>query len=133
MADFDTPLKFSRDALEALQLKRLQHTARHIYANVAAYRAKCEAAGVHPDHLKSLADLARFPFTEKDDLRQAYPFGLFAVPRQQVVRLHASSGTTGRPTVVGYTQGDIDNWALLMARSIQAAGGKPGDIVHVAY
>ncbi len=133
MSDFDAPLKVSRDALEALQLERLQHTARHIYANVAPYRAKCEAAGVHPDHLKSLADLQRFPFTEKDDLRQAYPFGLFAVPREQTVRLHASSGTTGRPTVVGYTQTDIDNWAGLVARSIKAAGGRPGDIVHVAY
>ncbi len=133
MTDFDAALNFSRDALEALQLQRLQQTLRLTYANVAPYRAKCAAAGVHPDDLKSLADLSRFPFTEKEDLRQAYPFGLFAVPREQTVRLHASSGTTGRPTVVGYTQTDIDNWAGLVARSIKAAGGRPGDIVHVAY
>jgi len=133
MSDFDAPLKLSRDALEALQLQRLQHTLHRTYANVVPYRAKCEAAGVHPDDLKSLSDLAKFPFTEKDDLRQAYPFGLFAVPRENTVRLHASSGTTGRPTVVGYTKADIDNWADLVARSIRAAGGRAGDVIHVAY
>jgi phenylacetate-CoA ligase len=100
---------------------------------VPHYRRKFEAQGVHPDELKTLADLARFPFTTKADLRDNYPFGLFAVPREQVVRVHASSGTTGKPTVVGYTQTDIDNWADLVARSIRAAGGRPGDMVHVAY
>src|SRR5258708_40302374 len=97
------------------------------------YRAKCGRAGVHPRDLEALADLRRFPFTVKDDLRDHYPFGLFAVPREQVVRVHASSGTTGRPTVVGYTQRDIDTWAGLVARSIRAAGGRRGDIVHIAY
>ena len=123
----------SRDELQALQLQRLQWSIRHAYTHVAAYRAKCEAMGAHPDELRALDDLARFPFTMKDDLRQAYPFGMFAVPREQLVRVHASSGTTGRPTVVGYTAGDIDRWAQLVARSIRAAGGRPGDLVHVAY
>ncbi len=123
----------SQDELRALQLKRLQWSVRHAYRNVAPYRAKCERAGVHPDELRTLADLARFPFTVKDDLRQGYPFGLFAVPRERLVRLHASSGTTGKPTVVGYTRGDIDTWAGLVARSIRAAGGRPGDLVHIAY
>jgi phenylacetate-CoA ligase len=123
----------SRDELASLQLGRLQWSVRHAYENVQAYRAKCEAAGAHPDDLRSLADLGRFPFTTKQDLRDGYPFGLFAVPRQQVVRVHASSGTTGKPTVVGYTARDIDTWASLMARSIRAGGGRPGDIVHVAY
>ena len=97
------------------------------------YQKKCTAAGAHPDDLRTLADLARFPFTTKQDLRDGYPFGLFAVPRTQVVRVHASSGTTGKPTVVGYTARDIETWASLMARSIRAAGARPGDIVHVAY
>ena len=123
----------SRDELASLQLKRLDWSIRHTYGHVAPYRAKCDAAGTHPDDLRSLADLARFPFTTKKDLRDAYPFGLFAVPREQVVRVHASSGTTGKPTVVGYTARDIDLWASLMARSIRAAGARPGDIVHVAY
>jgi len=123
----------SRDELAQLQLSRLQWSVRHTYDHVPPYREKCVAVGAHPDDLRSLEDLARFPFTTKKDLRQAYPFGLFAVPREQVVRLHASSGTTGKPTVVGYTAGDIDRWASLMARSIRAAGGRPGDIVHVAY
>ncbi|MDP2793514.1 MAG: phenylacetate--CoA ligase PaaK [Sulfurisoma sp.] len=123
----------SRDEIAALQLERLQQTLRHTYANVPHYRAKLDAAGVHPDDLKSLADLARFPFTTKQDLRENYPFGMFAVPREKVVRVHASSGTTGKPTVVGYTQKDIDTWAKLMARSIHAAGGRPGDKVHVSY
>jgi phenylacetate-CoA ligase len=123
----------SRDELEALQLERLAWSLRHAYQNVAPYRLKCDACGAHPNDLRSLADLARFPFTTKQDLREGYPFGLFAVAREQVVRIHASSGTTGKPTVVGYTARDIDTWASLMARSIRAAGGRPGDIVHVAY
>ena len=123
----------SRDALSALQLERLRWSLRHAYDNVPHYRRKFEAHGVHPDDLKSLSDLARFPLSTKADLRDNYPFGLFAVPREQVVRVHASSGTTGKPTVVGYTQTDIDTWAHLMARSIRAAGGRPGDMVHVAY
>jgi phenylacetate-CoA ligase len=123
----------SRDELANLQLARLMWSVRHAYDNVAPFRSKCEAVGAHPGDLRSLADLARFPFTTKQDLRDGYPFGLFAVPRTQVVRVHASSGTTGKPTVVGYTARDIDTWASLMARSIRAAGGRPGDIVHVAY
>ena len=123
----------SRDEVSALQLERLRWSLRHAYDNVPHYRRKFEAHGVHPDDLQSLADLARFPLSSKADLRDNYPFGLFAVPREQVVRVHASSGTTGKPTVVGYTQTDIDNWAHLMARSIRAAGGRPGDMVHVAY
>ncbi|MFN3829033.1 MAG: phenylacetate--CoA ligase PaaK [Tepidimonas ignava] len=123
----------SRDEIAALQLERLRWSVRHAYDNVPHYRAKFDAAGVHPDDLKTLADLAKFPFTTKADLRDNYPFGMFAVPRERVVRIHASSGTTGKPTVVGYTQRDIDTWANLVARSIRAAGGRPGDIVHVAY
>src|SRR5918995_3350801 len=123
----------SLDELRALQLQRLQWSLRHAYENVAHYRESFRAAGVHPHDLRSLDDLAKFPFTVKDDLRANYPFGMFAVPREQVVRVHASSGTTGKPTVVGYTAQDIDTWALLMARSIRAAGGRAGDIVHVAY
>jgi len=123
----------SRDEIVALQTTRLQWTLHHVYANVPHYKAKFDAAGVHPDDFRSLADLARFPFTTKQDLRDNYPYGMFAVPREQVVRIHASSGTTGKPTVVGYTQKDIDTWADLIARSIHASGGRPGDIVHVAY
>jgi phenylacetate-CoA ligase len=123
----------SRDEIAALQLERLRWSLRHAYEHVPHYRAKFEAAGVHPDDLKTLADLARFPFTTKQDLRDNYPFGMFAVPREQVVRVHASSGTTGKPTVVGYTQRDIDMWASLMARSIYASGGRPGHKVHVSY
>ncbi len=122
-----------RDEVEALQLQRLQWTVRHAYENVAHYRRAFDAAGVHPDDLRTTRDLIRFPFTTKADLRDNYPFGMFAVPREQVVRVHASSGTTGKPTVVGYTQRDIDTWAQLVARSIRAAGGRAGDIVHVAY
>ena len=125
--------KASIDELRALQLQRLQWSVRHAYENVAHYRESFRVAGVHPHDLRSLEDLAKFPFTVKDDLRANYPFGMFAVPRDKVVRVHASSGTTGKPTVVGYTQQDIDTWAQLMARSIRASGGKPGDIVHVAY
>ncbi len=123
----------SRDEISALQLQRLRWTLQHAYDNVAHYRRAFDARGVHPQDLKSLEDLARFPFTGKSDLRENYPFGMFAVPREQVVRVHASSGTTGKPTVVGYTRADIDTWADLVARSIRAAGGKPGDMVHVAY
>jgi len=123
----------SRDELQALQLERLKWSLKHAYDNVPHYRRAFDEAGVHPDDLKSLADLARFPFTEKKTLRDNYPFGLFAVPREQVVRVHASSGTTGKPTVVGYTQRDIDTWANVVARSIRAAGGRPGDMVHIAY
>ncbi len=123
----------SRDELQALQLRRLQHTLRQVHDNVAHYRRKFEVHGVHPRDLVRLEDLAKFPFTTKQDLRDNYPFGMFAVPRERVVRVHASSGTTGKPTVVGYTANDIDTWSHLVARSIRAAGGRPGDIVHVAY
>jgi phenylacetate-CoA ligase len=123
----------SRDELQALQLERLRWSLRHAYDNVAHYRAAFDAAGVHPDELKTLADLSKFPFTDKKTLRDNYPFGLFAVPREKVVRIHASSGTTGKATVVGYTQRDIDTWAGVVARSIRAAGGRPGDMVHIAY
>ncbi len=123
----------SRDEIEALQLSRLQATLAHAYAHVAHYRSAFDAAGVHPDDCRQLADLAKFPFTTKDDLRANYPFGMFAVPRERVVRVHASSGTTGKPTVVGYTQGDVDRWSELVARSIRAAGGRRGDVCHVAY
>ena len=123
----------SRDEIATLQLTRMQWSLRHAYDNVPHYRKNFDAEGVHPDDLKQLSDLAKFPFTVKSDLRDNYPFGLFAVPRQQVTRIHASSGTTGKPTVVGYTKQDIDIWADLMARSIRAGGGCPGDIVHVAY
>ncbi|MFL6163231.1 MAG: phenylacetate--CoA ligase PaaK [Jatrophihabitantaceae bacterium] len=123
----------SRDELAALQLDRLRWSLRHAYQNVPHYRAAFDAAGVHPEELRELADLARFPFTSKADLRDNYPFGMFAVPRTEVARIHASSGTTGRPTVVGYTAADVDTWAQLMARSLRAAGVRPGDRVHVAY
>ena len=121
------------DELRALQLERLKWSIGHAFENQAPYRARCDAAGVTPDELGSLEDLAKFPFTVKDDLRQAYPFGMFAVPERDVVRVHASSGTTGKPTVVGYTNNDIDMWATVVARSIRASGGGPGDKVHVAY
>jgi phenylacetate-CoA ligase len=123
----------SRDEIAGLQLQRLKWSLNHAYANSPFYRARFDAAGVHPDDLHTLADLAKFPFTVKTDLRDTYPFGMFAVPRGQIARLHASSGTTGKPTVVGYTARDIDTWANLVARSIRASGGRPGDIVHVAY
>jgi phenylacetate-CoA ligase len=122
-----------RDELEALQLERLRSTLLHAYANNANYTRKFDAAGVHPEDLRTLADLARFPFTTKEDLRDAYPFGFFAVPREQVARIHASSGTTGKPTVVGYTRNDLAVWSNLVARSIRAAGGRAGMKVHVAY
>jgi phenylacetate-CoA ligase len=123
----------SRDEITALQLDRLRWSLKHAYDNVAHYKQKFDAAGVRPDDIKTLADLAKFPFTTKQDLRENYPFKMFAVPREKVVRVHASSGTTGKPTVVGYTQKDIDMWAHLMARSIYAAGGRPGDKIHVSY
>jgi len=123
----------SVDELRALQLARLKEAVHHAYERVPHYRQKFDAAGVHPGDLKSFADLARFPFTSKDDLRQNYPFGMFAVPMDEIVRIHASSGTTGKPTVVGYTRGDIDTWSRLMARSIRAAGGRASDKIHVAY
>ncbi|MGZ4592989.1 MAG: phenylacetate--CoA ligase PaaK [Actinomycetes bacterium] len=123
----------SRDELAALQLQRLQWTLRHAYDHVPHYRKAFDAAGLHPDDCRDLSDLSRFPFTTKQDLRDNYPFGMFAVPRRDVARIHASSGTTGRPTVVGYTARDIATWAHVMARSIRAAGGRPGDTVHVAY
>ena len=123
----------SRDEIAALQLRRLRWSLRHAYENVPHYRRSFEAAGVAPDDLKELADLRRFPFTAKADLRANYPFGMFAVPRDKIVRLHASSGTTGKPTVVGYTAGDIETWSAVMARSIRASGGRAGMKVHVAY
>ena len=123
----------SKDELQSLQLERMQWTLRSAYENVPHYRKTFYDAGVHPDDCQSLTDLAKFPFTAKHDLRANYPFGMFAVPREQVVRIHASSGTTGKPTVVGYTQKDVDIWAEVCARSIWASGVRPGDVVHVAY
>jgi phenylacetate-CoA ligase len=131
--DLEPVERASIDELRALQLERLRWSLRHAYDNVAHYRKAFAEAGVHPDDCRELADLARFPFTTKADLREHYPYGMFAVPVEQVVRVHASSGTTGRPTVVGYTREDIHTWARLMARSIRASGGRPGDKVHVAY
>jgi len=125
--------KASVDEMRSLQLKRLQQTLQHAYANSPVYRAKFDAAGVHPDDCKTLADIAEFPFTTKSDLRDSYPFGMFAVPREQCARIHASSGTTGKPTVVGYTLKDIDTWSTVVARSIRAGGAKPGDMVHISY
>ncbi|PZQ60946.1 MAG: phenylacetate--CoA ligase [Variovorax paradoxus] len=123
----------SRDEIAALQLTRLRATLAHAYENVPHYRRAFDAKGVHPADLKQLSDLSKFPFTVKNDLRDNYPFGLLAVPREKLARIHASSGTTGKPTVVGYTQGDVDRWADLVARSIRAAGGRAGDLVHVSY
>ena len=123
----------SRDELAALQLQRLRKLVRHAYDNVALYRQRFDAAGVHPDELRVLEDLSRFPFTTKSDLRDHYPFGMLAVPREQLARVHASSGTTGQPTVVGYTANDVRVWSELVARSMRAAGVRRGDIVHVAY
>ncbi|QEL66501.1 aerobic phenylacetate-CoA ligase [Oryzomicrobium terrae] len=131
--DLEPIEKASRDEIAAVQLERLKATLRNAYENVPHYRKKFDEAGVHPEDLQTLADLAKFPFTTKHDLRDNYPFGMFAVPREKIARVHASSGTTGKPTVVGYTLKDIDTWANLVARSIRAAGGRPGDMVHVAY
>ena len=125
--------KSSVDELRSLQLKRLKATLHHAYAYSPVYRAKFDAAGIHPDECKSLADLCKFPFTAKSDLRDSYPFGMFAVPQSQVVRIHASSGTTGKPTVVGYSANDVTMWAECVARSIRAAGARPGDKVHISY
>ncbi|NKX53453.1 phenylacetate--CoA ligase PaaK [Arthrobacter mobilis] len=132
-ATLDPEELMSRDELEALQLQRLQHTVAYAYERVPMYRSKFDEAGVHPSDLKELADLAKFPYTDKEDLRRAYPFGMFAVPQQEVARIHASSGTTGRPTVVGYTKGDLRRWEDLFARSLRASGVKPGWKVHNAY
>ena len=131
--DLDPIETASLDELQALQLERMKSTLAHAYANVAMYEERFDAAGVHPDDLRDLSDLAKFPFTQKDDLRANYPFGLSAVPRDQLVRLHASSGTTGKPTVVVYTQHDIDVWAEVAARSLRAAGLRRGDTIHNAY
>ena len=131
--DLDPIETASRDEISALQLERLQWSVRHTYDNVEPYRKRCEEKGVHPDELKSLADLAKFPFMTKIDLRDNYPFGLFAVPRNKLARLHASSGTTGKSVVVGYTKRDLDNWADVVARSLRAAGVRAGDMVHNAY
>jgi len=130
---FDAMETASRDEITAHQTRRLAWTLDHAYSNVAHTRARFDAAGVHPSDFRELADLAKFPFTTKQHLRETYPFGAFAVPREKIARIHASSGTTGKPTVVGYTKGDLDSWAGLVARSIRAAGGRPGMRVHVAY
>jgi phenylacetate-CoA ligase len=123
----------SIDEIRALQLERLRWTLAHAYDNVPRYRERFDAAGAHPRDLRDFTDLARFPFTTKEDLRETYPFGMFAVPRERVARIHASSGTTGKPTIVGYTQKDLDTWADICARSIRASGGRPGDLVHIAF
>ncbi|MCT4656248.1 MAG: phenylacetate--CoA ligase [Cohaesibacter sp.] len=123
----------SRDEIASVQLERMKWSVRHAYENVPFYRKRFDEAGVHPDDLKNLADLAKFPFTTKQDLRDNYPFYLFAVPREQIVRIHASSGTTGRPTVVGYTKKDIETWSNVVARSIRASGGRAGDKIHISY
>jgi phenylacetate-CoA ligase len=133
MKSLALPERASTDELRSLQLERLRWAVNHAYRNVGHYRRSFDARGVHPDDLRALEDLAKFPFLSKQDFRDNYPFGLFAVPRERVVRVHASSGTTGRPTVVGYTQRDVDTWADLVARSIRVAGGRPGQIVHIAY
>src|SRR5215472_12788551 len=133
MAGLDAVETASRDEIAALQRERLARTLRHAYTNVVHYRTAFDRAGVHPDDFRQLEDIAKFPFTTKHDLRANYPFGMFAVPRERLVRVHASSGTTGKPTVVGYTRQDIETWAAVVARSIYAAGGRPGMIVHVAY
>ncbi|MEU5663313.1 phenylacetate--CoA ligase PaaK [Streptomyces longwoodensis] len=130
---WDAGERLDQEALRALQLERLRASLRHAYANVPFYRESFDKAGVRPEDCRSLADLARFPFTTKADLRERYPYGMFAVPRDRIRRLHASSGTTGRPTVVGYTDGDLGTWSDLVARSLRAAGGRPGDTVHIAY
>ncbi|SFF55300.1 phenylacetate-CoA ligase [Duganella sp. CF458] len=132
-SDLEPIERASRDELQALQLERLKWSLMHAYENVPHYRKAFDDKGVHPNDLKSLSDLGKFPFTDKKALRDNYPFGLFAVPREKVVRVHASSGTTGKPTVVGYTQRDVDMWADVVARSIRAAGGRAGDMVHISY
>src|SRR3954468_12108440 len=131
--DLEAIERASVDELRALQLERLQWSVRHAYENVPHYTRALDAAGGQPPDITELAELAKLPFTSKADLRDNYPFGMFAVPRERVARVHASSGTTGKPTVVGYTAGDLEIWASLMARSIRAAGGRPGDVLHNAY
>ena len=131
--DLDQVEIASRDEIESLQLERLRWSLRHAYDHVDAYRRRFDEAGVHPDDCQALDDLATFPLTTKDHLRETYPFGMFAVPLDRVIRIHASSGTTGKPTVVGYTRRDIEMWSDVVARSIRAAGGRPGDRIHVAY
>ena len=133
LGDLEAIENASRDEIEALQLQRMRWSLNHAYENVAHYKGSFDSAGVHPDDLKSLVDLSRFPFTKKSDLRQNYPFGMFAVPRSQVNRIHASSGTTGQPTVVGYTKADLEMWDVVMARSLRAAGLRRGDLLHNAY
>ena len=133
LGDLEAIENAGRDEIEALQLQRMRWSLNHAYENVAHYKASFDSAGVHPDDLKSLVDLSRFPFTKKSDLRQNYPFGMFAVPRSQVNRIHASSGTTGQPTVVGYTKADLEMWDVVMARSLRAAGLRRGDLLHNAY
>src|SRR5690349_13935705 len=133
MVGLDAIETASRDEIAALQRERLAWTLRHAYTNVPHYRAAFDAVGVSPGDFRTLDDIAKFPFTTKQDLRANYPFGMFALPREKLVRVHASSGTTGKPTVVGYTAQDIETWAHVVARSIYAAGGRPGMIVHVAY
>ena len=132
-AVLDREETISRDELEALQLSRLQHTVAYAYDRVPLYKRKFDDAGIHPTDLRELSDLGNFPFTTKDDLRAEYPFGMFAVPQSEVARVHASSGTTGRPTVVGYTKQDLADWAKLVARSLRASGVRPGMKVHNAY
>src|SRR3981081_3790294 len=132
-ADMDEAERASRDEIIARQAKRLAGTLAHAYDNVAHYKRAFDEAGVHPSDFKQLSDLGKFPFTVKTDLRDNYPFSMFAVPREKLVRVHASSGTTGKPIVVGYTRGDIDVWSDVMARSIRAAGGRTGMIIHNAY
>jgi phenylacetate-CoA ligase len=132
-AELDPEERMSRDELEALQLSRLQSTVANAYAHVPFYRAKFDEVGVHPDDIRSLDDVTKLPLTSKEDLRQNYPFGMFAVPMREVARIHASSGTTGHPTVVGYTKADLENWATVVARSLRASGVRPGMMVHNAY
>src|SRR5258708_10722030 len=132
-AEMDEAERASRDEMAALQTKRLAWTLGDVYDNVAHYKKACDTAGVHPSDFKQPSDLAKFPFTVKTDLRDNYPFNMFAVPRERLVRVHASSGTTGKPIVVGYTRADIDIWSDVMARSIRAAGGRSGMIIHNAY
>src|SRR6266704_2920095 len=132
-AEMDEAERASRDQIAALQTKRLAWTLAHAYDNVAHYKKAFDGAGVHPSDFKQLSDLAKFPFTVKTDLRDNYPFKMFAMPREQLIRVHASSGTTGKPIVVGYTRADIDTWSEVMARSIRAAGGRTGMIIHNAY
>src|SRR6056300_711703 len=132
-SDLDPIETASVDEIRALQLDRLKWSLRHAYDNVAMYRECFDAAGVHPDDVNDLSDLAKFPFTYKNDLRDHYPFGLFAVPRDQIARIHASSGPTGKATVVGYTKNDVSMWADMVARSMRASGTKPGDIVNIVY